>query len=221
MSPSLKDRKNALEEYIYDMRGKLDSRYAAFCQPQEKEALLKLLSEAEDWLYSEEGDDATKSAYVERLDAAKKIGDPISARYMETENRSAAAAQLREALNTYGFQASSEDEKYTHIDPKDKQAIIEKVATIQKWLDDSIAKQSERPKNVDPVFTCAEVLKKRDEIAYFALPILNRPKPKPKPAESTGTPGTETPKTQEPAPDANTQKTSGESMDDSSAMDVD
>ena len=206
------------------MRGKLDSRYAAFSQAQEKEALLALLSQAEDWLYSEEGEDASKSAYVERLDAAKKIGDPISARYIETENRSAAAAQLRDALNTYASQATSEDEKYAHIEAKDKQAIVEKVATLQKWLDDAIAKQSERPKNVDPVFTCAEVLKRRDELTYFAMPIMNRPKPKPKPAETgtpgAGTPGTETPKAQ-PEPGAADPSAQGESGEGPTEMDVD
>ena len=59
---------------------------------------------------------------------------------------------------------------------------------MQKWLDDQLARQAERPKNVDPVITCADVLKKKDEIIYFASPILNKPKPKPPKVESTGTP---------------------------------
>ncbi|KAL5523722.1 hypothetical protein ACEPAG_7895 [Sanghuangporus baumii] len=188
------DRKNALEEYIYDMRSKLDDRYAAFAQPQEKEGLLAILAECEDWLYSEEGEDATKSAYVERLDSAKKIGDKIAARYLETENRSAAVTQLREALNSYYTQATSDDEKFAHIDQNEKQSIIEKVATIQKWLDDQLARQAERPKNTDPVLTVADIAKKKDELIYFAVPILSKPKPKPK-AESAPGSGTQTPKT--------------------------
>nr|GFD59936.1 heat shock protein 91 [Tanacetum cinerariifolium] len=51
------DRKNALEEYVYDMRGKLEDRYAIYVQEKEKSDLLAGLSEAEDWLYSEEGED--------------------------------------------------------------------------------------------------------------------------------------------------------------------
>lgn len=157
-------------------------------QQQEKEALLADLQESEDWLYSEEGEDATKSAYVSRLDALKKLGDPINARWKEAETRSAAVAQLRETINTYAQQAQLEDEKYSHIDPNEKQSIVEKCATVQKWLDDQLARQAERPKNVDPVITCADVLKKKDEIIYFASPILNKPKPKPPKVESTGTP---------------------------------
>ncbi|KAF4566317.1 adenyl-nucleotide exchange factor sse1 [Pleurotus pulmonarius] len=191
------DCKNALEEYVYDMRGKLDDRYAAFNQPQEKQKLLAALQEAEEWLYSEEGEDATKSAYVTRLDALKVIGDPISNRYRQNEDRPRFISQLRETLNLYMSQATSADEKYAHIDAKDKQSVVEKVATVQKWLDDQVARQAERPKNVDPALTSEEIQRKRDEVIYFATPIMTRPKPKVVPTPGTDTPknsGTETPK---------------------------
>ncbi|KAH9932520.1 heat shock protein 70 family [Fomitopsis serialis] len=196
------DRKNALEEYVYDMRGRLDERYAVYVKAHEKETLLKALQEAEDWLYSEEGEDATKSAYVERLDVLKKLGDPITNRYKETEQRSAVISQLRETINRYMSEATSTDEKYSHIDDKDKQAVVERCATIQQWLEDQIARQSERPKDVDPVLTAADVLKKKDDIIYFSTPILTKPKPKPPKVETPGTQtpksGTETPNAQQP-----------------------
>ncbi|KAJ7078389.1 heat shock protein 70 family [Mycena crocata] len=200
------DRKNALEEYVYDTRAKLDERYAPFVQADEKSKLLVALQEAEDWLYTEEGEDATKSAYVTRLDALKVLGDPITFRYRESEGRQAAIAQLRETLNSYMAQATSGDEKYSHIDEKDKQSVVEKVATVQKWLEDQIVRQAESPKNVEPVLKSAEIGKKRDEVIYFATPILTKPKPKP-PVIPGGTPGTQTPKsgkdTPEPAADGN------------------
>ncbi|EJU04335.1 heat shock protein 70 [Dacryopinax primogenitus] len=172
------DRKNALEEYIYDTRSKLDDRYATFVQPKEKEALGVKLAEAEDWLYTEEGEDAPKSSYVSRLDALKALGDPVAKRYMETEMRPRAAAALRETVNNYLSQAQSEDERFSHITPEDKQKVIEKAAGAQSWLENSLVKISERPKNVDPVITCAEIDKTRDELIYFANPIMTKPKPK-------------------------------------------
>ncbi|KAK0213327.1 heat shock protein 70 family [Desarmillaria ectypa] len=196
------DRKNALEEYVYDTRGKLDDRYAQFVKPEEKEKLLIALQEAEDWLYSEEGEDATKSAYVTRLDALKVLGDPITFRWRESEERVRAITQLRETLNSYMSQATSTDDKFSHIEEKDKQAVVEKVATVQKWLEDQIIRQTERPKSVDPVLTSAEISKKRDEVIYFATPILTKPKPKPPviPSSGTGTPksGNETPAEEPP-----------------------
>jgi heat shock protein 4 len=191
----LQECKNGLEEYIYDMRSKLEDRYSAFVQPQEKDALLAELSKDEEWLYSEEGEDATKSAYVTRIDAARKLGDPITARWREAEERPRTAAQLRETINQYILQATSGEERFAHIDEKDKQSIVEKGATIQKWLEDQSVRQGERPKNVDPVLTAAEISKKRDELIYFATPILTRPKPKPPRVDGAETPrsGAETP----------------------------
>ncbi len=192
----MQDRKNALEEYVYDMRSKLDGKFQPFAKPEEKTALLAGLAEAEEWLYTEEGEEATKSAYVQRLDALKVMGDPISFRCREVDDRKKAIANLRETLNSYMSQATSSDEKFAHIDEKDKQAVVEKVATIQKWLEDQNVRQTERPKDIDPVLTSAEIEKKRDEVIYFAIPILTKPKPKP-----VVTPGTQTPKTETPAPE--------------------
>jgi heat shock protein 4 len=212
------DRKNALEEYVYDTRGKLDDRLAPFVKADEKSALLAALSEAEEWLYTEEGEDATKSAYVQRLDALKALGDPITFRYRETEERQRAIAQLRETLNTYMSQATSGEEKYAHIDEKDKQSVVEKVATVQKWLEDQIVRQAERAKNENPVLTSAEIAKRRDEVIYFATPILTRPKPKPPVVPGSGT---QTPKGEEPAEEKKEQAPKAEESTGPSEMDID
>jgi heat shock protein 4 len=120
----LQDRKNALEEYVYDMRGKLEDRYASYVKPEEKEALLAGLSESEEWLYTEEGEDATKSAYVSRLDGVKAMGDPIVLRWKESDERPKAAGQLREALHLFLGQAQSGEEKYAHIEEAEKTKVV-------------------------------------------------------------------------------------------------
>ncbi|OCF74005.1 heat shock 70kDa protein 4 [Kwoniella mangroviensis CBS 8886] len=190
------DRKNALEEYVYEMRGKLEDRYSAYVQSQEKSDLLSGLQEAEDWLYTEEGEDATKSAYVSRLDALKVKGDPIVLRWKESEERPKAAAATREALNTYLNAAQSGDEKYNHISQEDLQKVIDATANTLSWLENQLVRQSEKPKNVNPVVTSAEINKRKEEAVFTCAGILNRPKPKPK-VEVPPTSGTETPKKEE------------------------
>ena len=188
------DRKNALEETIYDQRSKLDDKYKAFVTAEEKEKYLAALNEQEEWLYTEEGEDATKSVYVERLAVLNKLGAPIQFRQKENEERPRAASQLREALNKYMEMVQSGDEKYSHISEDDKQKVVEKCATIAKWLDDGLYKQSELPKNVDPKITSAEMLKKKDEVIYVCHPIMSKPKPRvetPAPASGTETPKSE------------------------------
>lgn len=187
------DRKNALEEYVYEMRGKLEDRYAAYVTDEEKQKLLAGLQDAEDWLYSEEGEDAKKSEYVAKLDALKKIGDPVVARWKESEDRPRAAAALREAINKYMSMAQGGEEKYSHIDEADKNKVIEKCATNQQWLEDNLFRQSERVKNRDPVITSSEILKRRDDVEITGASIMNKPKPKPKvttedPASGKNTP---------------------------------
>lgn len=149
-------------------------------QPAEAEQLKVLFSETEEWLYTEEGEEATKSAYVTRLDALHSLGNPVAKRYYEAEVRARVVSKLRETINTYMSHAVGGDEKYDHIDTKEKESVIEKAANIQKWLDDNVARQAERPQNVDPVLTEEEVEKKRQELIYFAAPIFSKLKPKPK-----------------------------------------
>lgn len=48
------DKKNALEEYIYYAREKLDSSWKAFMPEADKDKFRSELSSAEDWLYSED-----------------------------------------------------------------------------------------------------------------------------------------------------------------------
>lgn len=160
------------------MRGKLEERFAAYVQAEEKEKLLAGLSEAEDWLYTEEGEDANKSAYVAKLDKLLEIGGPIAARHKESESRPKAAAALREVTNDFMSKAQSGDEKYSHIDAKDLESVVEKAATHSSWLDNQMARQAERPKNVNPAMTSEEILKRRDEVSFFCSAILNKPKPR-------------------------------------------
>lgn len=178
------------------MRGKLDDRYAPFVQAAESEKLRSALTEAEGWLYSDEGEDASKSSYVAKLDALKALGNPIANRWKESEERSKSIQHLRETIERYLDDATSATEKYNHIDESDKQSVVGKVVTVRQWLDDRIARQSELDKWVDPVLKAADMLKKKEEIIYFCHPLLNKPKPK----VAVPSPGGETPKSGRDSP---------------------
>lgn len=78
------DRKNALEEYIYDMRAKIDDLYSDFASEAEKEKLKNKLQESEDWLY-DEGEDATKAVYIAKFDEVRFVSGPIVQRYLDKQ----------------------------------------------------------------------------------------------------------------------------------------
>ncbi|CAH7669832.1 heat shock protein 70kD, C-terminal domain-containing protein [Phakopsora pachyrhizi] len=81
------DKKNALKEYVYDTHDKLEGVFAPFVMPEVKQKLLSALQQAEDWLYSEEGEDASKSQYVALLSELTSIGDPIKFRQQEVKTQ--------------------------------------------------------------------------------------------------------------------------------------
>lgn len=126
---------------------------------------------------------------------------------------------MRESINLFLSQASSSEERFDHIDQKDKDAVIEKAATLQQWLDDLVARQAEKPKNVDPILTSKEVLKRRDDLIYFANPIFNKPRPQAKTADAT--PNTQTPPTGQDTPKDGTQTPANEAPNEPTEMDVD
>lgn len=66
------DARNALEEYVYELRGQLSSEeeLAQFVEESERSSLSRALDDMENWLY-EEGEECMRQAYVDRLNQLK------------------------------------------------------------------------------------------------------------------------------------------------------
>lgn len=78
------DRKNALEEYIYELRAKVDDQWADLASEAEKEKIRKMTDAAEDWLYGD-GDDASKAAYVQKYEEMRSVAGIINQRYFDKQ----------------------------------------------------------------------------------------------------------------------------------------
>lgn len=92
------ERKNALEEYIYDIRDKLDGQYKEFVKPDEKTRICELCDAAESWLYGD-GEDASKGQYVAKYEEIASIGNLVKGRYtskLEEERQAKVAAKEAE-----------------------------------------------------------------------------------------------------------------------------
>lgn len=77
-------KKNELESYIYEMRGKIADKYKKYVDPATADSFMAQLADIEQWLYGD-GLKTTKAAYVTKLEGLKKIGDPIEKRAQEYE----------------------------------------------------------------------------------------------------------------------------------------
>lgn len=82
------DARNALEEYVYELRGKLssDDELAPYVLESDRTSLIKQLDEMENWLY-EEGEDCNRQVYQDKLSELKSKGEPIQNRKVESEVR--------------------------------------------------------------------------------------------------------------------------------------
>ncbi|KOM44537.1 hypothetical protein LR48_Vigan05g214200 [Vigna angularis] len=162
-----KDKKNAVEAYVYDMRNKLNDKYQEFVIDSDREAFTTKLQEVEDWLY-EDGEDETKGQ-----------GDPIEERYKEYTERGSIIDQLVYCINSYREVAMSSDPKFDHIDISEKQKVLNECVEAENWLREKKHHQDTLPKYASPVLLSADIRKKAEAVDRFCKPIMTKPKPPP------------------------------------------
>lgn len=203
-----KDKKNAVEAYVYDMRNKLYDKHNDFVTSEEKEAFIAKLQEVEDWLY-EDGEDETKGVYVAKLEELKTAGDPIEARYKEWVDRGPAIDQLVYCINSFREAALSKDPRFDHIDIEEKQKVVNECSEAETWLREKKQQQDALPKQANPVLLSSDIKKKAEALDRFCKPIMTKPKPAPKP-QTPPTPPTETSAPQTPEQQSHGAEAAGE-----------
>ncbi|KAL8412295.1 hypothetical protein RB596_001502 [Gaeumannomyces avenae] len=104
------EKKNELETYIYDVRNKLDDQYAEFASDDEKDKLRAKLTTTEDWLY-DEGDDATKAVYIQKMDEIRAMAGPIVQRHFDKVESERQALQARLDAEAAAKRAAEEESK--------------------------------------------------------------------------------------------------------------
>lgn len=201
------DQRNELESYIYNMRDKIisDSGLAPYATEEEKSAFSTALEGTENWLY-EDGFDATKSVYAEKLGDLKRIGDPIEKREFETNARPGAVSTLQRKVEMYTqwLNESVGKDEYAHITDEERQKCHAKCDEVSSWMYDILDKQGALSVNTNPVVTVAEINAKAKELTDTCSPIRHKPAPKPKKEEK---------KVEEKAPEVPEPKADGEPME--------
>lgn len=174
------DAKNAVEECVYEFRGKLCGPYGEFVGEQDHQNFLRLLTQTEDWLY-EEGEDQAKQAYVDKLEELMKIGTPIKVRFQEAEERPKALEELGQRLQHYAKMAADfrdGDEKYNHIDESEMKKVEKSVNEAMEWMNDVMNAQARKSLDQDPVVRAQEIKAKIKELNSTCEPVVTQPKPK-------------------------------------------
>jgi heat shock protein 4 len=179
------DAKNAVEEYVYDMRNKLDGgEYEKYTDEKTRQKLLNDLQTTEDWLY-DEGSHQEKNVYVDRLKSLKNLGEPIRTRYIEAQNRPShmqdlmkSIQRIDEALQVYHTKSS---DKYAHIDTNDIEKANKILNEKQSWYDQTANRFTKLEPHQDSTVLCSHIKQERDTLEKECWAILNKPKPKVEP----------------------------------------
>jgi len=184
------NKRNELESFVYDFRNQLGDKYSEFVLSSDRSAIEDTLNEYEDWLYSDEGFDSTKSVYQGKLDELRKLSNPIESRYQESTERPVATAELKTVIEDYKRMANSSDDAYSHWSDEDCNKLRKACSDAETWLFDQLSAQANVKANQAPVVTAAAIRNKIVEVRSIALPIVTKPKPLPKvepPAAPTAT----------------------------------
>ncbi|XP_045492632.1 heat shock 70 kDa protein 4 isoform X2 [Colias croceus] len=206
------DARNALEEYVYELRGKLSEGEVLhdFIAEDQRSRLVNQLDSLEQWLY-DEGEDQNRQVYSDKLTELRTEGEPIKQRRLEFELRPGAlddfalAIQLtNKAVDLY----KSGDAKYAHLSEADIQKVCEASKSALNWLEGARQALAHAPRHLPPPHTTHQIRQERQSFENTVNPILNKPKPKektPPPANNTAGDGQNAP--------ASEQQASQEQMD--------
>ncbi|KAL2475601.1 Heat shock 70 kDa protein 16 [Abeliophyllum distichum] len=151
-----KDKKNALESYVYEARNKLLNTYRSFATDSEREGISSNLQQTEEWLY-EDGDDESECVYIERLEDLKKIVDPVEHRYKEEEARAQTTRSLLKCIVEYRMAVES-------LPPSERDVVVGECNKAEQWLRDKTQQQDSLPKNADPVLLSSEIKRKAEAL---------------------------------------------------------
>ncbi|GAB1862009.1 Heat shock 70 kDa protein 4L [Camponotus japonicus] len=182
------DARNALEEYVYDLRAKLseENQLATFVTEADKETLYRTLDDTENWLY-EEGEDCQRQIYSERLTRLKSQGEPIKERRLEFEGRSHALEELAVALQLAkkGFDqikaSIGKDDKYSHLTEEEVKTVEKTIQEKWTWLEEKRMLLASILRTQQPPVTVAQIRAEKLSLDSVVLPIINKPKPKVEP----------------------------------------
>merc|ERR1712054_675261 len=173
------DARNDLETFGYDFRDKLDRQLSQFAADEEKQNINDRLAKEEDWLYTEEADDAKKKIFVSKLDDLKALTKPIEQREVEANGRPNACNQLRTLTESYLTIVNGSDEKYAHLSVEDRDEVRNCCNSAQQWLSDQQEKQQILPLSADPVLLVGDISNRWSEVDKKCKPIVNKKKPEP------------------------------------------
>lgn len=128
----IKQAKNNLEAYSYEMRNNLDSygSFEKYLEASIRSQFLADISVVVDWIYGE-GENSTREEYQKRLDKFKEIGEPVKRRHFYYTELDVYFGQFEDLKKKIQNKAAVIE----HITPEQVEQVNGKIATAQALFD--------------------------------------------------------------------------------------
>lgn len=184
--------RNDLEEYIIDVRGRLnsDDELISVSTEEQREAAVAVLNDAEEWLYGD-GESATASELRQKLKDVRKQSDDIEIRAAELSSRNDVVPTALSSLELYLKTANAWSDTKPWLNETEAVKVISQIQEIKSWIETKVDEQSKLQNHEDPAFRVSEVLEKIDIAKRVFNRLNNRPKPVEKPPPTKDEDGTE------------------------------
>merc|ERR1719412_3537827 len=216
--------KNNVEEYIYDIRGKLCEELEEFMLEEDRNKFSLELEDAENWLY-EDGEFVEKQDYQKKLSELQVKGEAVKRRRMEFDLRPEAINQFGQCLQLAQKVVDSYrtgDEKYNHLDAAEVDKVQKSILEKQDWFNKMCADIQKLEKTADPPVLAAQFMQEKDQFWQMGSKILNKPKPKVEPPPPPPAEGAAKEESKEASSDNKTSEANGDSKPaEPGEMDVD
>merc|ERR1712018_497084 len=172
--------KNSVEEYIYDIRGKIHDELEEYLAEDTRGVFSNQLEDAENWLY-EDGEDCEKQVYVDKLKELKLVGEAAKKRKSEFEGRKSAIEALGHSLQMASKVVDAyknKVEQYAHLNPDDIEKVSKLIEEKKTWMDQSCSTLDRTDKTTNPPILVCKFYQEQSAFEKISNPILNKAKPK-------------------------------------------
>ncbi|XP_065200691.1 heat shock 70 kDa protein 4-like [Planococcus citri] len=175
------DARNALEEYVYELRGQLSSsdELATFVPDKERKKLCQQLDEIENWIH-EEGDDCKRQVYSDKLKSLQDYDEPIKKRKFEfgvqpqlLEEFSSILQLTQKAVDQYNAGIKS----YSHLEKNEVQRVQESTNSALRWIEDIRNKLNVASRHQNLHFTADQIKSEKKKFEQEVIKVFQKPKP--------------------------------------------
>ena len=151
--------KSNLEAYIYSSRSKVrqDEEIEKVTTEEQRENHLASLEEAEDWLYTEEGEHANKTAYESKHGDLMAVSDAFIFRAKESSLRPESLTYAKKWIAETKKNIATWKEKKPYIFANETEPLLKDIDELVAFLEEKEKEQENKEPHEDPAFSSKEV----------------------------------------------------------------